>query len=159
MKKIILTITLLFFHVSFGLDALDGKSILCLNPNGDDGPIHFGHRFVGHSVIGDVFVTTNDEVTIKRTYGWGDFSETNLGPVNDISADYISFWRIFEGTGGRMLRLNRETLKLEYRRDGELKNTSSCEVYASTEDYFTDMEAIRRQLQETYNKKLEKNKV
>ena len=38
MKKIILAITLLFSHVSFGLDAMDGKSIICTwkSPNPGD---------------------------------------------------------------------------------------------------------------------------
>ena len=159
MKKTMLAITLLFSHMSFGLDALDGKSILCLNVNGDDGPIHFGHRFVGHNVIGDVFITRNDEVTIERTYGGGDFSETNPGPVSSISADYIEFWRRYTGSASAVLVLNRETLELVYLVNNDQRSTSSCEVYTSTEKYFTDMEIIKRQKQETYNKELEKNKI
>ena len=74
MKKIIFTITLLFSHASFGLDALDGKSIICTYEHED--PIHYGFRFVGHNVVGDVFKTRNDVVTIEVDYGGADFSET-----------------------------------------------------------------------------------
>ena len=96
MKKIILTITLLFSHVSFGLDALDGKSIICLY-NADYGleAIVYGYRFIDHGVVGERIVERNDQVVFAPFYGLGTTatSETNTNLVNSITADYISFWR------------------------------------------------------------------
>ena len=60
MKEIILAITLLFSHMSFGLDALDGKSLICKRSEGEI--IYDGFRFVGHRVIRDTFYRAKSTV-------------------------------------------------------------------------------------------------
>ena len=65
MKKIILTITLLFSHVSFGLDALDGKNIICEDSEPDGTFPNYithilGFRFVGHGAIREEIIIKND---------------------------------------------------------------------------------------------------
>ena len=84
MKKIILTIRLLFSRVSFGSDALDGKSIICTEENW--GTMH-GWRFVGHDVLQDVFLTRNDKVLIREHEGM-----TGQKAANDITSYYVYFW-------------------------------------------------------------------
>ena len=148
MKKVIFTITLLFSHVSFGLDALDGKSILCERTKGP-GYAVVGFKFVGHNVIGDGLREENDKVTIIQT----GMTPYDGEPVDSITPDYIRFWY---GNNSVGYTLNRETLELNFHTSNGVQSTYGCSVYTSTEDYLTNLENIRRQRQEAYNKKLEK---
>ena len=121
-----------------------------------DGAIVYDFRFEGHNVVGDYFREKNDEVIIARFYGFdGNFDEGRA--VSSIAVDYIEFWWNFESDRG--YKLNRETLELKFVMFGKTENFCSCSVYTTPPDYFTDMENIRRQRQEAYNKKLEKNKI
>ena len=89
MKKIILTITLLFSHVSFGLNALDGNSILCERTEGGGYSV-VGFKFVGHNVVRNSIVEENDKVSITQDYGYKRTS-TNPLPVDSITQSHVRF--------------------------------------------------------------------
>lgn len=147
MKKTILAITLLFSHVSFGLDALDGNSIIC-----EDSNRILGFRFVGHGAIREFITIDNGEVILTEDFTTRDeWNEVNL--IDDFKIEFhrsspIGFYR-----------LDRETLELEWYVRNELFYTHSCSLYTNTTEYHTNMESMRRREEETYKNRLENRKI
>ncbi len=148
--KIILLILIIFSSsIAFssdGLDALDGKNIICESINE---PIYptvgiYGFRFVGNEVSGDYFVIGNDEVKIVNFYT--DFVKT-------ISIDTIIWWGSESFTGWE---LNRETLYLVFDADS---SPHQCKVVLNIDVYNKEMELIRLEQFNILKEKLKKNKI
>ena len=150
LKKIILTIVLMFPHAGWSLDALDGKNIICENSKRVDFPSVgiYGFRFIGNKVSGDWFVTENDGVTIENF---------NTDSVNSITIDFIKWWMDVDLDNG--WRLNRETLILNYILDDESIRKYQCKVMPDLETYNKEMEAYRLEQLKKIKDKLRKNKI
>ena len=133
MKKVIFTITLLFSHVSFGLDALDGNSILCERTKGN-GYAVVGFKFVGHNVIRNTVSYENDKVLIKQDYG-NDRTSTNPLPVDLITQNFVRFWtETYSGGNQSHYNLNRETLELKSMFSTVETGSFNCSVYMEIDD-------------------------
>ena len=142
----------MFPHVGWssgGLDALDGKSIICKNNIRVDSRLAdiYGFRFIGNKVSGDRLLTENDAVTIKNF---------NTDSVDFITVDFIGFWW---GSFDHGWRLNRETLILYYMMDKEPTDKYQCKVMPDLETYNKEMEAHRLEHFKKLKNKLRKNQI
>ncbi len=154
--------------MSFGLDALDGKSIICKSSEGEN--THQGFRFVGHRVIRDTFNRERSTVTpsefdwkIDQEYGMAILEESlhDHDQVDLITDFYIEFWTFKTFLYDYKYRLNRETLELVWFEDGEKVDsaTTTCRVYTNTDAYWSAMEEERKYIEDTYSERLKNRKI
>ena len=102
LRKIFAIIALLCTQSSWGLDALDGRQIICLALPSPTFPIIGieGLRFVGRQVKGDVVLVDNDTVIIKNY---------KTGPIKRIGLRKVEFWE----NNGTYWELDRTSLVLQ----------------------------------------------
>ena len=102
MRKILLIFVFSCSQLSWGLDALDGRQIVC---KASPQPVFpktgiRGFRFDGRQVKGDLIIVDNDTVIIKHY---------RTGPVKRIGLRKVEFWE----TNGASWELDRTSLVLE----------------------------------------------
>ena len=133
----------MFPHAVWSLDALNGKNIICENSKRQI----YGLRFIGNKVSGDALLIANDGVSIEN------FSNSS---VNSITIDFIK-WGRGQYTDG--IRLNRETLVLDFMSDNESYAKYQCKVMPDLETYNKEMEAYRLKQLKKIKDQLRKNKI
>ena len=148
MRKILLIFVCSCSQLSWGLDALDGRQIIC---KASPGPVFpetgiQGFRFEGRQVKGDVIIVDNDTVTIKHY---------RTGPVKRIGLRKVEFWE----TNGASWELDRTSLVLQSPLNSSDLPSFQCEVALSIENYDDKMEELRGKNLEILQAELKKNKI
>lgn len=135
-------------ELKWGLDALDGRQIIC---EASDEPIFptigvQGFRFVGEKVREDVFFVDRGNVIIK-VHGSGRVKKVGLKKVE------------FLGNNEILWELDRETLALKAGEMTEQSNIMQCEVPENLKDYDAKMEQHRLKSLDTLKAEIKKNKI
>ena len=148
MKKIFAIIALLGTQSSWGLDALDGRQIVCTALPNPTFPIigMEGFRFVGKQVKGDVVLVDNDTVIIKHY---------KTGPVKRIGLRKVEFWE----NNGAYWELDRTSLLLRPDYVTDELTSFQCEVAENLEDYNAKLEEHRLKNLKMLQSELKKNKI
>ncbi len=144
MKHILSTITVFFIlltsSVSWGVEkkGLICQCTLCLSDK-----LQRGFWFEGGKVYKRFFQQVNDNfVTVSD----------DKGKLFSTSSEQIEWWDYFD------YRINRQSLTLKTLLGGELETQSNCDVFNEVE-FEKTWKTIKDQHQNSYNKKLKKNKI
>ena len=148
LRKIFAIIALLGTHASWGLDALDGRQLVCKALPSPTFPIIGieGLRFVGRQVKGDVVLVDNDTVIIKNH---------KTGPIKRIGLRKVEFWE----NNGTYWELDRTSLVLRPDYVSDELSSFQCNLAENLKDYNAIMEEHRLKNLEVLQTELKKNKI
>ena len=148
LRKIFAIIALLCTQSSWGLDALDGRQIICRALPSPTFPIIGieGLRFVGRQVKGDVVLVDNDTVIIKNY---------KTGPIKRIGLRKVEFWE----NNGTYWELDRTSLILQPAYVSDKLSSFQCNLAENLKDYNAIMEEHRLKNLEALQTELKKNKI
>ena len=148
LRKIFAIIAILFTQSSWGLDALDGRQIVCQALPSPTFPIIGieGLRFVGRQVKGDVVLVDNDTVIIKHH---------KTGPIKRIGLRKVEFWE----NNGTYWELDRTSLILKPGYVSDKLSSFQCNLAENLKDYNAIMEEHRIKNLEALQIELKKNKI
>ena len=148
LKKILAIIALLGTQSSWGLDALDGRQIVCTALPNPTFPIigTEGFRFVGKQVKGDVVLVNNDTVIIIHY---------KTGPIKRIGLRKVEFWE----NNGTYWELDRTSLVLRPDYVSDELSSFQCNLAENLKDYNDIMEEHRLKNLEVLQTELKKNKI
>ena len=148
MRKIFAIISLLGTQASWGLDALDGRQIVCKALPSPTFPIIGieGLRFVGRQVKGDVVLVDNDTVIIKNH---------KTGPIKRIGLRKVEFWE----NNGTYWELDRTSLILQPDYVSDKLSSFQCNLAENLKHYKAIMEEHRMKNLEALQIELKKNKI
>ena len=148
LRKIFAIIALLSTQTSWGLDALDGRQLVCKALPSPTFPIIGiqGLRFVGRQVKGDVVLVDNDTVIIKHF---------KTGPIKRIGLRKVEFWE----NNGTYWELDRTSLILQPDYVSDKFSSFQCDLAESLKDYNVRMEEHRMENLEALQIELKKNKI
>ena len=150
LRKFFAIIALLGTQSSWGLDALDGRQIVCQALPSPTFPIIGieGFRFVGRQVKGDVVLVENDTVITKHY---------KTGPVKRIGVRKVEFWA--NEDNGTYWELDRTSLILKPGYVSDKLSSFQCNLAESLKDYNAIMEEHRLKNLQSLQIELKKNKI
>ena len=148
LRKIFAIIALLSTQASWGLDALDGRQLVCKALPSPTFPIIGiqGLRFVGRQVKGDVVLVDNDTVIIKHF---------KTGPIKRIGLRKVEFWE----NNGTYWELDRTSLILQPDYVSDKLSSFQCNLAENLKHYKAIMEEHRMKNLEALQIELKKNKI